>query len=198
MHSWQRPSRRLRPAAALLTLAAHALLLLLVLHGREPAHEARPARELVSLPITLFTLPPAPPLEEEAPVPAPAPRPRVPAPELPRPATAITLAPVEEPAPLDAPPRHVDWHSQAGELAARMAEEMDQPPPTLGKPLQKMREPCRPPGSSFRWKEDSPGTGGIAALTPGWEKPEADKHLFDDMMAGRRQKSSVPAANECD
>jgi len=183
----------------LLTLAAHALfLLLLVTGGRDPQRQVQPARERVSLPITLFPLPLPPPLEEERPPPDAPPR-RVPVPALPRPGTAITLPPVEEePGSREPVPGDVDWYRQAGELAARVAEELEKPPPTLGKPLQKMREPCKPRESSFKWKDETPGTGGYAVLTPGWEKPPPDSHLFDDMLAGRRSKSSVPDPNECD
>lgn len=194
MPSWQRPAPGSRPTAALLTLAAHALFLLLLVGGRETIR-VQPVRDRVSLPITLFPIQP-PPEPEDAPPPPETPLPRVPAREPPRP-TAITLpTPEEAPAPRETP--DVDWHGQASNLAARLAEELERPPPTLGRPVEKMREPCKPRERSFRWKDEQRTTGGSGRLTPGWEPPPPDSHLFDDMMAGRRSKSSVPDPNECD
>lgn len=96
------------------------------------------------------------------------------------------------------PAESVDWRQQASELAARYAEEAEAPPATFSPEPEKLREPCKPPKESFRWEHERNRTAGIAALTLGWEEPEPDKHLFDDMMAGRRRPSSVPDPNVCD
>jgi hypothetical protein len=192
----QRSASRFRPKAALLTLASHVVLVLLLVAGsREVERDIPPLRERVSLPITLLPLTPPPdPHREQQPPPATV-QPQVPLPERPPPSSAITLPPAEE---TPQPRPDVDWHGQAARLAAKLAEELERPPPTLGKRPQKMREPCKPPERSFKWKDESPGTGGKAWLTPGWEPPPPDSHLFDDMMAGKRQRSSVPDPNECD
>jgi hypothetical protein len=204
----RRPAVKHRVTAALLTLAAHAGLALLVLtQHRGPVRPAPVARALVSIPITLLPLPAltADALEEAtpdadsvargAPPAGPSPATRV----VPQPATAITLPGVPaDPAPSSAtPPDAGEWQAQATELAARFAEQHEAPPATIGRPLQPMRKPCKPRESSFEWKSDSQSTGS-ASLTLGWEEPDPNAHLFDDMMAGRRMPSSVPDPNHCD
>lgn len=161
--------------------------------------------EVRNIPITLLPMPvssPAPldeqpPETDEAsarasppPTPAPPPRQLETAINLPAPATQTPPAVTDQPG-------HVDWFGQSVEFAARYAEELDAPAPGIGKPVAKMREPCKPRESSFKWQSDSRSTGS-ASLTLGWEEPEPNKHLFDDMMAGRRSKSSVPDPNVCD
>lgn len=174
---------------------------LLLVGSRFPARPPAPVQELVSIPITLVPLVPAPAPAEEEPVSTAAPRASAPTrpPPVALPSTAITLpAPaIETPVPPAEPPGNVDWFAQSVDRAARYAAEVEAPPATIGNPPQKMREPCKPRESSFKWKSDSRPTG-LGALTPGWEEPEPDKHLFDDMMAGRRSKSSVPDPNVCD
>lgn len=204
MHSWRRSVWRSRPKAALLTLAAHALFAALLLLGsRFPARPPVVVAEVRNIPITLLPLPvtPAAPLDEQppetdevparaGPPPAPSPRPLETAITLPAPAAEAPLAVTDQPG-------NVDWFGQSVEFAARYAEELDAPAPGIGKPVAKMREPCKPRESSFKWQSDSRSTGS-GSLTLGWEEPEPNKHLFDDMMAGRRSKSSVPDPNVCD
>src|SRR5690606_31143709 len=204
MHSWRRSIWTARPKAALLTLAALAGVVRLLLARRPPTRPAVVTRELVNIPITLVPLSPPPPVEEEQVVEAGG-EPTATAPvretlRVPRPTSAITLPTVEEAA--DAPPSQpdpddIDWHAQAALSAARVAEELESPA-TFGKPLEKMREPCKPPRSSFRFKGSGTSTGGSARLTLGWEPNPPDKHLFDDMLAGRTPRSSVPDPNVCD
>lgn len=205
MHSWRRSIWKARPKAALLTLAAHVVVVLLLLAGRPPTRPAVVTREVVSIPITLVPLSPPPPGEEERVGEAGGEPPRATEPvrepaRVTRPASAITLPAVES-LP-DAPPSRTDpddinWHAQAALSAARVAEELENPA-TFGKPLEKMREPCKPPRSSFRFKGGGTSTGGSARLTLGWEPNPPNKHLFDDMLAGRTPRSSVPDPNVCD
>lgn len=204
MHSWRRSLWKARPKAALLTLGAHVVVVLLLLAGRPPARPALITREIVSIPITLVALTPPAPVEEERagetggvtratqPV-----RETVP---VPRPASAITLPSAEETP--DEPPtqpgeQSPDWYAQAALGAARIAAELAEPA-TFGKPLEKMREPCQPRKSSLKWKSSGTSTGGSARLTLGWEPNPPDKHLFDDMLAGRTPSSSVPHPHVCD
>jgi hypothetical protein len=102
------------------------------------------------------------------------------------------------------PATGINWHAQAGELAARRAEELDKPvQETFSPPPKVMREACKPPESSFEWKWESSGGLGYkigAALTLGWEEPPPNTHLFDDIERdkGKRPVSSVPDPNVCD
>lgn len=186
-----------RPTAALLTLAAHALFLLLLVIERRNAPRAKaPAPQLVLIPITLLPITPRATAREtrEAEGNAPATRPR---PVLP-PATAITLSPSPSD-PLPEAQGSVDWNAVAATSAARFAEEAERAAATFSPPPRTLREPCKPREQSFKFKEDQPpGKGGIAMITPGWEEPEADKHFFDDMLAGKSVKSSVPDAHTCE
>lgn len=56
--------------------------------------------------------------------------------------------------------------------------------------------------SSFKWKWESPdmGNGGVEQmLTSGWAEPvEGYDGMFDDMLAGRTARSSVPDPDTCD
>src|SRR5690606_11445256 len=165
------------------TLAAHALFAaLLFLGSRFPARPPVVVPEVVNIPITLSPLPVAPPLPaEEQPVESRGASGRADPPPLPAPppATAITLPAPEvavDTPPAERPPGDVDWFGQSVEFAARYAEGLDTPQ-TIGNPPAKMREPCKPRESSFKWKSDSRRTGS-GALTLGWEEPEPDKHLF--------------------
>jgi len=204
MHSGPPPKWKARPKAALLTLGAHALFVLLLFSDpRMGSRPVAPPQERVSIPITLLPLPVAPapvepPAEEGAapavdPVPAP--------PRVAPPSTAITLpAPqVEEPeSPSQRPGSDVDWYAQAAERAQRYVDENAEKRESFGPPVVKMREPCEPPKSSFMFKKDYPPSTGSGGLTLGWEEPPPNSHLFDDMMAGRRSVSSVPDPNKCD
>lgn len=205
MNGRRRPGWRSRPTAALLTLAAHAaFVLLLLIEARNTPPPPPLVRQPVMIPITLPPLvePPQRPSDstessgEEA-------RPRAPrtvtpvVTVAPAPSTAITLpAPGEEQgAPAD---RDVDWYAQAAERARVYAAEVEAPPESFSPPPVVLRKPCKPAEDSFEFKQEQPSTGGSAMLTPGWEKPDPNKHLFDDMMAGRRLPSSVPDPNTCD
>ncbi len=114
-----------------------------------------------------------------------------------------------------------DWDLEAEKLAARRKWEAE--PEGFSGPLQAMREPCKPRQSSMFPKkkevEDAPPTWQDAAKPPrgsvmmggtrvgvvpvfgvpiGGGKPEPNKHLFDDMVAGTTPRSSVPDPNVCD
>lgn len=207
MHRLRKSAWNGRPTAAALVLAAHGFFLFLLwIEGRLPMRLPPATREIVSIPITLEPLPEVvvePDPRDESRTEPQAQRPRAaPGPEsppvdtAPRPSTAITLPAPDAPAQprLPAP----DWYRESSEQAALYAERTEKPPATIGRPVQKMREPCKPKASSFRFERDKPPSNGIGFLTPGWEEPEPDSHLFDDMMAGRRSKSSVPDPNVCD
>lgn len=113
-----------------------------------------------------------------------------------------------------------DWDLEAEKLAARREREMESE--GFSGPLQTVREACKPHQSSMWPKKkevgDAPPSWQDAAKPPpgsvmmggtrvgvvgvgipiGGEKPEPNKHLFDDMMAGRTPRSSVPDPNVCD
>lgn len=121
-------------------------------------------------------------------------------------------APPAEPSE-EASPARIDWYAEAARLAAQGAGE-PKAPATLGKPLQKMREPCKPRESSFEWSPEEAKAGLFplpyviigerCLVTVGFfscvlgELPPPNKHLFDDMQAGRTPDSSVPDPNVCD
>lgn len=201
-----RSALRVRSAAAALTLAAHLLFGLLLVIGDWRGSRPEPlAREPEGVWITLTSLLP-PPLPDSSLPPVPErERPVAPAPAAPpRPAsTAITL-PAQESAPDQpaitpsdrAPAPAVDWMAESSKLAARFAEEQDRPK-TFSPPPAVMRQPCKPRDSSFEWKSDQKSSGS-GALTLGWEPPPPNKHLFDDMKAGKTPRSSVPDPETCD
>lgn len=114
-----------------------------------------------------------------------------------------------------------DWDLEAEKLAARREREMLSE--GFSGPLQALREACKPHQSSMFPKkkevEDAPPTWQDAAKPPpgsvmmggtrvgvvpvfgipiGGAKEEPNKHLFDDMMAGKTPRSSVPDPNVCD
>lgn len=235
----QRPKWGIKAGAAALTVAAHVFFLVLLLlekrfAPREPPLPEHPAGQWITLTLPPLPLPPvAEPVEESA---SPRPGTPPPRPSLPdRPSTAITLPATAPVAPATSPeasappaPPSVDWHAQASELAARYAEQAENPA-TFSGPLQVMREPCKPRQSSF-WpkkkedKDDAPrpwsqmggpttmvggmpigangalggGAVGSAGITIPLGKPEPNKHLFDDMKAGKTPVSSVPHHEKCD
>lgn len=113
-----------------------------------------------------------------------------------------------------------DWELEAEKLAAR--RQWDEEPEGFSGPLQAMRKACKPHQSSMFPKkkevEDAPpplrdattpppgsvmmggtrvGVAGVG-IPLGGPKPEPNKHLFDDMMAGKTPRSSVPDPNVCD
>lgn len=114
-----------------------------------------------------------------------------------------------------------DWDLEAEKLAAR--RQWGEEPEGFSGPLKALREPCKPHQSSMFPKkkevEDAPPSWQDAAKPPpgsvmmggtrvgvvplvgipiGGAKPEPNKHLFDDMMAGKTPRSSVPDPNVCD
>jgi hypothetical protein len=113
-----------------------------------------------------------------------------------------------------------DWQLEAEKLAARREREMFLEEEGFSGPLQKLREACKPYQSSMfpekkppevpprSWQEGATPPGsvmlggtrvGVVGLgIPIGAKPEPNKHLFDDMMAGRTPRSSVPDPNTCD
>lgn len=167
-------------------------------------------------------LPPAPPVVDEA-TPSPVPQPRREDVE-PRPVapTAITLPSppqqTEEAGEETSSRAPVDWYSEAARIAAEITADR---PTSIGKPLEPMREACKPRVSSLWGKpkepppEEAPSwqkmvepsaevvTGVTRHTIPasigiplGKRKPRDD--LFDDMVAGTTPRSSVPDPNICD
>lgn len=213
MQGWQRASVGSRAIAALCTLAVHGLfVLLLLLERRFPPRELPPSRRLVSM---WIHLPPVlDPVEPSAAAPPrPVTKPEVEPPPV-EPDTPAEPAGVQPAQPAgEAPAPRVDWYAQAARLAAQGAGE-PRAPATIGKPLQKMREPCEPRDSSFDWNAEAPKAGLLplpyviiadrCMITVGFFScvlgplPPPNKHLFDDMQAGRTPDSSVPDPNVCD
>jgi hypothetical protein len=214
MQGWQRATVRGRVIAASFTLAVHGLfVLLLLLEKRLPPREL-PPRRLVGM---WIHLPPVldPVDQSAAATPPPARKPEVAPPPAPAPADTPAEPTDVQPAQLADEPSlpRVDWHAEAARLAARGAGEPEAPP-TIGKPLQKMREPCEPRESSFEWNAEEPKAGLLplpyviiaerCMISVGFFScilgplPPPDKHLFDDMQAGRTPDSSVPDPNTCD
>jgi hypothetical protein len=198
MHFRPRSAHRARAAAAVLVLALHALALLLLLGSRLDARRPEPAQQLEGMWIHLPPLP-RPPVPEETPQVDIIPPPDRNSPRddstPPMPSTAITLPPApESSAPSASAGPRVDWFGEAAKLASGFGEKSS---PAFGTPVEKMREPCKPPKRSFKWKSEQKSTGS-AGLTLGWEEPDPDKHFFDDMKKGRTPESSVPDPNICD
>lgn len=217
--------------AALVTLAVHGVLAVLLLREDGPRRaDTSTARALEGTWIHLLplTAPPPPEPAQEQRVTQPVPRP-VDA----RPTTAITLAPApavpsasddNPPATSDAgaePRPWTDWQLEAEKFAARREREMAAE--GFSGPLQALREPCKPYQSSMfpekkppedpprSWQDGAkppPGSvmmgGTRVGVVPifgapiGGPREEPNKHLFDDMMAGRTPRSSVPDPNTCD
>lgn len=212
MEGRPRTAFKVRSVVAALTGAAHVLFVLLLWLAKEPMPRATTAAEEpegVWIQLTSFTLPPSSTAPAEVPQsqldPPAAPQPATPpvAPALPRPPTAITLPPgagMNEESSPGRPAAAIDWHAQAGALAARRGEELAKPvQETFSPPPKVLREACKPPESSFKWKTDDKSTGS-AALTLGWEPPPPNTSQFDDMMKKKGQKPtpSVPDPDVCD
>lgn len=210
-----------------LVLGVHALFVLLMLAGnhmklRQP--ELPPPRPGIWIRLDPVPAPAeqAPAVDEPAPSTATAPR-RVREAPAPLPRTAITLAPSPQPS-ADLPvaastgPPPVDWHTEAARIAAEITAEK---PTGIGKPLEPLREPCKPRVSSLWGKPKEPRSAGAASwqdqvepsaqvatgttrhtikggfsIPLGRPKPRDD--LFDDMLAGATPHSSVPDPNLCD
>ena len=199
--------------ATLCTLAVHGLfVLLLLLEKRFPPRGLPPSRQLISM---WIHLPPVPePLEPFAAAsPPPVTQREVePPPSVSETAVEPTAVQPAQPAGEASRPR-VDWYAEAARLAAQGAGEPGAPA-TFGKPLQTTREPCKPRDSSFDWNPEVPKAGLLplpyviiadrCMVTVGFFScvfgplPPPNKHLFDDMQAGRTPDSSVPDPNVCD
>jgi hypothetical protein len=156
MQGTRRDSLKTRATVIALTLAVHALFLLLLwIEGSVPRREIQPLPQKINAWILLPPAPP-PPEPEAAEEPPPAPRSSTPARA---PTRAITLPPaIESPAPARpsaTPAPDIDWRAEAARLTAGYGE--DEVEPTgIGKPLPRLREPCEPRQSSFEWKYRKP------------------------------------------
>jgi hypothetical protein len=163
----------------------------------EPAVDPPPDRPTVARPARAITLAPATETAESTPA-------------------------ISTPAEDDSRP-WVDWEMEAQNLAAAPRE---RDPENFSGPLQAMREPCKPHQSSMWPKKpevvDAPPTaqdamepppgsvmmagtrvgvvdiGALIGLLTGGPKSEPNTHLFDDMMAGKTPRSSVPDPTVCD
>lgn len=215
-------------AAAAVTLAVHGLFtLLLVLEDRDLLRPLPPARKLVGVWIHQPMIPePEPEPAVEPAVDPPPDRPTVARPAhaitlTPATETAEGTPAISTPAEDDSRP-WTDWELEAQNLAARRERD----PGDFSGSLKAMREPCKPHQSSLWPKkpkgEDAPPTwqdvanpppgsvmmggtrvgvvdiGDLIGLLIDGPKPEPNKHLFDDMMAGKTARSSVPDPNVCD
>lgn len=168
--------------------------------AEEPAVADPPARLAEVRPATAITLSPAPAASP--------------------PATVDSGPPATSGDGIESRP-WTDWDLEAEKLAARREREMA--PEGFSGPLQALREPCKPYQSSLfpqkkvqevpppSWEDAAnppPGSvmmGGtrvgvvpLVGIPIGGGKEEPNKHLFDDMMAGRTPRSSVPDPNVCD
>jgi len=107
----------------------------------------------------------------------------------------------------------VDWYRQAETRAERLAAVEVEARDIAGRVVQRLREPCQPRDSSFEWNPQEERRGllplpfiligercGIGLGFFGCNLgalPEPNKHLFDDMQAGRTPRSSVPHHEHC-
>jgi hypothetical protein len=227
MNYRQRTPFRVSAAAGALTLAMHGMLaLLLMLEDGDMQRPLPAARALTGMWIHLP--PPSlgetevPPDPARADVPA-----EVPAAPHPRTAITLTPVPAVAPEsspearvatnPESRPP--TDWELEARKRAGTFGSD---DPETFSPPPETTREACKPHQSSM-WpkkpeQEDAPpswqdnfkpppgsvmlggrrvGVVGIG-IPIGGPKPEPNSHLFDDMMAGKSPRSSVPDPHVCD
>jgi hypothetical protein len=215
-------------AAAAATLAVHGLFtLLLRLEDRDLLRPLPPERELVGIWIHLPMIPEPEPEPAVKPAVDPPPdRPTVARPAraitlAPATETAESTPAIATPAEDDSRPA-IDWELEAQKLAALL----DRDPENFSGPLQAMREPCKPHQSSMWPKKpevvDAPPTaedalnpppgsvmmggtrvgvvdiGTLIGLLIGGPKAEPNEHLFDDMVAGKTPRSSVPDPTVCD
>lgn len=216
-----------RATVLALVLGVHALFVLLLLAGNPMAvRMPAPLPEAAGFWIRLDSVPPPVeqplPADESNPPPAATPR-RAPQLPSPLPRTAITLPAssqpaTEQPVAQSTGAQPVDWQNEAARIAAEITGDR---PTSIGKPLEPMREPCKPRVSSLWGKPLQPAPekppawqdqvepsaevltgvsrhtikGGIG-IPLGRRKPRDD--LFDDMLAGATPRSSVPDPNICD
>lgn len=209
-------ARKVRPAAVLLVLVAHAPLVLLFLWGWRVSKD-EPEQDLVffslwpsmreaaeSKPATSARSSAAPDTDsprQRAPTPAPSPT---------TPSTAIAAPEVSTEATEPTGPS-IDWRAAAAAAAARQAAPA--PSGEFSAAPKALRKPCEKPRSSWEWNEQ-PKKAGLAPLPYvvlgrcvvglGFfgcalqKPPEANSHLLDDMRDGKTSPSSVPDADRCD
>lgn len=225
MSRWPHSAPGNRTAVVALVLGVHGLFVLLMLAGNHMTpRDAEAPQGLRGVWIRLDPLPPPPAptvVDESTPSPIPQAR-REEVEPRPVPRTAITLPspvqPAEQTSEGPATRAPVDWHTEAARVAAEITAER---PTSIGKPLQPMREPCKPRVSSLWGKPKVPPppeapawqkmvepsaevvTGVTRHTIPGsfsipLGKPKPRDDLFDDMVAGATPRSSVPDPNICD
>jgi hypothetical protein len=218
MRQLHRTARRVRPAAIVLVLLFHGMLISLFMIARQSSR-AEPEQQLVFLSLwpdmqvdetaTPQALPQQqPPPRRSAPTPAPVTVP--PPPVSTAPSTAISV-PDESTAPGESPQPNIDWRAEAAAVAKRHAAPTA--PPEFAPPPKPLRKPCEKKKSSWEWNEQ-PKKAGLAPLpyvvlgrcvvglgffgcSP-QRPPEANSHLLDDMRAGKTEPSSVPDPDICD
>ena len=103
--------------------------------------------------------------------------------------------------PPQEPGANIDWYGQLEARAARLADAEVEDRDIAGRVIQRMREPCQPRDSSFEWSPQEERRGllplpyimigercvvglGFFGCSLG-AMPEPNRHLFDDMQAGR-------------
>jgi hypothetical protein len=227
MHYRPRTPLRVGAAAGALTLLMHGVLaLLLMLEDRDMQRPLPAARRLTGMWIHLTppSLPeseaPVDPARADAPSEVPAaPRPRTAITLAPAPTVAPDSAPEAAVAtsPESRPP--TDWELEAQKRAGPFGPD---DPETFSPPPETTREACKPHQSSMwpkkpeqvdappSWQDNfKPPPGSVVlggrrvgvvgiGIPIGGQKPEPNSHLFDDMMAGKTPRSSVPDPHVCD
>jgi hypothetical protein len=207
----RRPLRpvRVRAAAVVLALLAHALVLLLFAsRGRAPMPAAAWSLQFVSI-----WPPDQPPPEVIAPAPLPM-RARRTTP--PAPATTVVIPNDTEAPPspehAEAPSPKIDWYGEARKAAARGAAKANESS-TFSPPPKVIQQACKPKKHSFEWNPEPKKAGllplpfvvlgncvvGLGFFTCNLSgPPEANGHLFDDLKKGDRPVSSVPDPHTCE
>lgn len=227
MHYRPRTPFRVGAAAGALTLAMHGVLaLLLMLEDRDMQRPLPAARRLTGMwihlpPPSLREIEvPVVPARADAPAEVPAaPRPRTAITLAPVPAMAPE-SPAEAGVATSPESRlPTDWELKAQKLAGTYGPD---DPETFSPPPETTREACKPHQSSMwpkkpekviappSWRDNfKPPPGSVMlggrrvgvvgmGIPIGGPKPEPNSHLFDDMMAGKTPRSSVPDPNVCD
>lgn len=218
MRQLPRPARRLRPAAIVLVLLSHGLLISLFMFARSSSRD-EPEQQLVFLSlwpdmrIDEAVIPQALPQQQPSSrrsAPSPSPATVSPPPVPTAPSTAITV-PYESVAPGESPQPGIDWRAEAAAVAKLHATPT--PPPEFAPPPKPLRKACEKKKSSWEWNEHPKKAGlaplpyvvlgrcvvglGFFACSP-QKPPEANSHLLDDMRAGKTEPSSVPDPDICD
>jgi hypothetical protein len=219
MRQLNRPARKLRPAAIVLVLLSHGLLILVFTFVRQSSRD-EPERQLVFL-----SLWPDMPANEkvtaqEFPEQQPSPRrsaltPRTatfaPPPASIAPSTAITV-PDESAVPGESPRPNIDWRAEAAAVAKLHAAPTA--PQEFAPPPKAMRKPCEKKKSTWEWNKEEKSYGiaplpyvklgkrcvvGLGFFGCSLQKPpEANSHLLDDMRDGKTAPSSVPDPDICE